>query len=48
MSLREENEERRICRCASLRSGLGVDFFTQKSEAFRASLAASPVVDDSA
>ena len=43
-SLWEENIERRICRCASLRSGSGVESVARKSEAFRTSFAASPVV----
>ena len=47
-SLREENVERRICRCASLRSGSGVEAVAPKSEAFRASLAALPILDTSA
>ena len=47
-SLREDNEERRICLCASSRSGSGVEVVTPKSEALCASLAASPVVDASA
>ena len=44
-SLREENAERRTCHCASLRSGLGVESVAPNSEAFRAILAASPVVE---
>ena len=44
-SFREENEEIRICRCASSRYGSGVEVIAPKSEAFRASLAALPVVD---
>ena len=35
--------ERRICRCASSRSGSGVEAIAPKSEAFRASLAALPL-----
>ena len=46
-SLREENTERRIYFCASSRSGSGVEVVAPKSETFRASLAASPVVDAS-
>ena len=42
--LREENAERKIFYCASLRSGLGVEYVSPKSEAFRAILAALPVV----
>ena len=45
VSLREENAERRVFCCASLRSGLGVEVVAPKSESFRASLAVSPVVD---
>ena len=47
-SMREENVERTMCRCASLRSGLGVEDATQKSNAFRARLAALPLIDTSA
>ena len=43
--LREENTERNICQYASLRSRLGVEAVAPNSEAFRASLAALPVVD---
>ena len=43
-SLREENEERRICRCASSRSGSGVKSVAPKSKAFLAILAAPPLV----
>ena len=46
--LREENAERKIFYCASLRSGLGVEYVSPKSEAFRAILAALSVVDTSA
>ena len=45
--LREENAERMIYCCASLRSGSGVEAVAPKSEAFRASLAALPVVYNS-
>ena len=47
-SFREENEEKRICRCASSRSGSGVEVIAPKSEAFRTSLAELPAVDASA
>ena len=47
-SFREENAERSVCRCASSRSGSGVEDVPPKSKAFRASVAASPVVDTSA
>ena len=46
--LREENADRRICFCASLRSGSGVKAVASKSEAFCAILEALPVVDTSA
>ena len=46
-SLREENVERRICRCASSRYRSGMDDIAPKSEAFRACLAVSLVVDSS-
>ena len=39
--------ERKFFRCASLRSGSGVEVFSPKGEAFCASLTASPVVDAS-
>ena len=47
-SLRAENAERKICRCASSRSRLEVEAVAPKSEAFRASLAASLAVNTSA
>ena len=43
-SLREDNAERSIYWCASLRSRSGVEVVAPKSEAFRASLAALGVV----
>ena len=43
--LREENAEKRICRCAYSRSGLGVEYIAPKREASHGSLVASPVVD---
>ena len=46
--MREENAEMMICRCASSRSGSGVEAIAPKSKVFRAILAASPVVDTSA
>ena len=46
-SLREDNAQRSICSCASSRSVSGVEAVPPKSDAFRASLEASPVVDTS-
>ena len=46
-SLREENAERRICRCASSRFGLGVEVIAPKRKAFCKILAELHVVDDS-
>ena len=46
-SLREKNAERRIFRCVSSRSKLGVEDVDPNSEAFHASLAVLPVVDTS-
>ena len=48
VSLREENAERRVFCCASLRYGSGVEVVASEIEAFRMSFAASPVVDTSA
>ena len=47
-SLREDNAESIVCRCASSRSGLGVEVVAPKSKAFCASLSALTVVDYSA
>ena len=46
-SLRKENAERRICRCASLRSRSGMEVVAPKSGEFRVRLSALPVVDAS-
>ena len=47
-SLREDNVERSILRCAALRSKLGVESITQKINAFHAILEATPVVESRA
>ena len=45
--LREENVEKRICRCASYRLGSVVEVVAHNSEAFCASLSALPIFDAS-
>ena len=44
-SFREENTERRICRCDSSMFGSGVESNAPKRKVFRAILAALPVVE---
>ena len=47
-SLREENADRRICRCAYSGFGSGVEAVAPKSEVFCTILVALPVADTSA
>ena len=47
-SLRKDNVDRKIFFCAALRYGSGVESIAPKSKAFRAILAASPVVENRA
>ena len=44
-SLREDNVERSIFRCSALRSRMGVESVTHKSEEFHTILVAMPVVE---